>query len=71
MAFKSNTADAQWAARVKKLWTERADKMWRRDDAPGRAQGAFATEDECFASESKIRAPSPTALQLIAKPYCN
>jgi hypothetical protein len=59
MPYKSNTAEAQFLARINKAWVQdKVDGQWRRDDAPGRAQGSFSTQAEAFQSELALtRAP--------------
>ena len=64
MAYKSNTADAQFMARIKNVWLEGDDHMWRRDDKPGEALGAFASFNEALQSELALRA-TPRAPFLI------
>jgi hypothetical protein len=60
MPFKSNTAEAQFLARVNKLWKQDEkdgpDGPWYRRDAPGRLQGSFSTKAEAIQNEISLRA---------------
>jgi hypothetical protein len=69
MAYKSNTADAQFTARIAKFWTQRDDQMWRRTGKAGEVQGAFASFNEALQSELALRATPRTFLDFLSSVY--
>jgi hypothetical protein len=69
MGYKSNTADAQFRARIAKMWTERSDGMWRRTGKAGEAQGAFASFNGALENELALRDTPRTFLDFWCSVY--